>query len=135
MAGKQGGDSQAQLARVKGIYDSGLDELDSHLILTDLGFAQMFLEGEGAVLDTRPVTRFAIFLDDPDDTGSVLAEISAVVDDSDVRILDWQEMMPQMVQFIALDDAGKLCIPGINPDYGCHRCCQHGVDERFGAYS
>lgn len=107
MAGKQGGDSQAQLARVKGIFNSGIDELDDYLILSDLAFARLFLEGEGADLASQPVTRYAVFLDDPDDTDAWRDKIAAAVDDTQTRTLDWREMMPQMVQFIALDDAGN----------------------------
>jgi len=107
MAGKQGGDSQAELARVSGIYDSGIDELDDFLILSDLALARRFLEGEGAVPESEPLTRFAIFLDDPDTMGQWKAALKQAVEDDHVVVLDWQEVMPQLVQFILIDDAGN----------------------------
>ena len=42
MAGLQGGDSQAHLARVRGIFDSKVDELDDFLILADLRWRASF---------------------------------------------------------------------------------------------
>lgn len=106
MAGQRGGDSQAQLGRVRGIFDSGVDELDEFLILSDIGFARQFLEGEGADPAREPVTRFAIFLDDPDAVAEWKAALASAVTDESAVVLDWREMMPQLVQFIAVDDAG-----------------------------
>jgi len=107
MAGKKGGDSQAQLGRVRGIFNSRVDELDDYLILTDITFSRYFLEGEGAEPDKGALTRFAIFLDDPDTMGEWKAKISKAVGSDDVVVLDWQEMMPQLVQFVAIDNAGN----------------------------
>lgn len=108
MAGREGGDSQAHLGRVRGIFDSRVDELDDYLVLSDIRFARRFLEGEGADPQTGPVTRFAIFLDDPDTMARWKATIaSALGEDETATVLDWQEMMPQLVQFIILDDAGN----------------------------
>lgn len=107
MAGTQGGDTQAQLGRVRGIFDSRVDELDDFLVLSDVQFARRFLEGEGADVTKEPVTRFAIFLDDPDTLDHWKTEIQSVVQNKQNVVLDWQEMMPQLLQFIVLDDAGN----------------------------
>ncbi|MCW9088878.1 MAG: ABC transporter permease [Gammaproteobacteria bacterium] len=107
MAGKEGGDSQAHLGRVRGVFDSRVDELDDYLVLSDLRFARYFLEGEGADTASEPVTRLAIFLDDPDSMAHWKARIDTALGDDDAVVLDWQEMMPQLVQFIILDDAGN----------------------------
>ena len=107
MAGKQGGDSQAQLARVRGIFDSRVEELDDYLILGDIQLARRFLEGEGADPTLEPVTRFAIFLDDPDAADIWKPRLKAAVASDAVAAMDWQEMMPQLVQFVIIDDAGN----------------------------
>jgi ABC-type lipoprotein release transport system permease subunit len=107
MAGQQGGDSQAQLGRVRGIFDSGVDELDEFLIVSDIGFARQFLEGEGADPALEPVTRFAVFLDDPDTIAQWKAALSSTIENDQTVVLDWRQMMPQLVQFIAVDDAGS----------------------------
>ncbi len=107
MAGKKGGDSQAQLGRVRGIFDSQISEMDDFLILSNLKFAQRFLVGEGADITQQPVTRFAIFLDDPDSLSKWKEKIKTQLDNKHVVTLAWQEMMPQLVQFIAIDNAGN----------------------------
>lgn len=105
MAGKEGGDSQAHLGRVRGIFDSRVDELDSFLILCDLQLARRFLEGEGAELNKAPVTRFAIFLNNPDSMAHWQTQLVAAIPRNQAAVFNWHEMMPQLVQFIAVDDA------------------------------
>lgn len=107
MAGKKGGDSQAQLARVRGIFNSRVPEMDDYLVFSDILFARHFLEGEGANVSKQPVTRFAIFLNDPDSITHWKTVIKNKIESNDVITMDWQEMMPQLVQFIAIDDAGN----------------------------
>jgi ABC-type lipoprotein release transport system permease subunit len=107
MAGKKGGDSQAQLGRVRGIFNSKIAEMDDYLILSDIQFAQRFLEGEGADSAKQPATRIAIFLDDPDSLPLWKDNVKSAVESDQVIAMDWQEMMPQLVQFIIIDDAGN----------------------------
>lgn len=107
MAGSQGGDSQAQLGRVRGIFSSQVDELDDYLVLSNLHLTRLFLQGEGADPATQPVTRFAIFLDDQQQMPDWQQRIRQLITDPDIAVLSWQEVMPQLVQFIAIDDAGN----------------------------
>ncbi len=109
MAGKKGGDSQAQLGRVRGIFKSHVPEMDDYLILGDIQLARRFLQGEGADVIKQPVTRFAIFLNDSEisSLNIIKAKIKSAVESDQVIAMDWQEMMPQLVQFIAIDDAGN----------------------------
>ncbi len=107
MAGLQGGDSQAHLGRVRGIFDSKVDELDDFLVLADLSLAGQFLVGEGADPALGPVTRFAVFLDDADSLATSASRLRQALAGTEVVALDWREMMPQLVQFIFIDDAGN----------------------------
>jgi len=107
MAGKKGGDSQAQLGRVRGIFKSQVPEMDDYLIFSDLHFSRRFLQGEGADVLKQPVTRFAIFLDDPDSLYDWKDKVKSAIESEYVIAMDWQEMMPQLVQFIIVDDAGN----------------------------
>ena len=107
MAGKKGGDSQAQLGRVRGIFNSPVAEMNDYLILSDLLFARHFLQGEGADINKEPITRFAIFLNDADTLEYWKDKIKSSVENEQVIAMDWQEMMPQLVQFIVIDDAGN----------------------------
>lgn len=109
MAGKKGGDSQAQLGRVRGIFKTQVAEMNDYLIFSDIHFARRFLQGEGADISKQPVTRFAIFLDDAalDSLALIKQRIKSTLESEQVIAMDWQEMMPQLVQFIAVDDAGN----------------------------
>jgi ABC-type lipoprotein release transport system permease subunit len=81
--------------------------MDDYLILSDIQFAQRFLEGEGADSAKQPATRIAIFLDDPDSLPLWKDNVKSAVESDQVIAMDWQEMMPQLVQFIIIDDAGN----------------------------
>ena len=107
MAGTEGGDSQAQLGRVRGIFRAGMEEMDRYLILTPLHFAQRFLQGEGAALERSPITRYALFFDHPDQAVIWKQQLQQQPFAAEVAVLEWQQLMPQLLQFIAVDDAGN----------------------------
>ncbi|MBD3610817.1 MAG: ABC transporter permease, partial [Hydrogenovibrio crunogenus] len=62
MAGKQGGDSQAQLARVRGIFKANVNEMDDFRIICNLSLSKKFIVGDVADLLLAPVQEFALFL-------------------------------------------------------------------------
>ncbi len=107
MAGKKGGDSQARLARVRGIFHSGIAEMDNFLVLSNILFTRHFLQGEGADINKQPVTRIAIFLHDPDSLQRWQQILQHQIDNDTIVTRNWQEIMPQLVQFIAIDNAGN----------------------------
>lgn len=130
MAGTQNGDTQAELVRVQGIFSSGLDELDNYLIIANIDFSRRFLivneldthkisqnilEENTIEENKRPVTRYAIFLAKPDQSNQWKAVLQYQIKNmavkegtySEIVVQDWQELMPQLVQFIVLDDAGN----------------------------
>ncbi|MQX53544.1 ABC transporter permease [Alcanivorax sediminis] len=106
MAGKRGGDSEAQLGRVRAIFDSSMDELDNFLVISNVQLARHFLVAEGADINRQPLTRLAVSLDDPESLADWKRRIDGELPTSSVVVLDWQQMMPQLVQFIVLDSAG-----------------------------
>lgn len=121
MAGTQGGDTTAQLGRVRGIFQTGMDELDSYLILAPLELGRLFLQAEitatGTEIETenaQPLTRIALFVAPAD--GADLAQqqindaLSAELKAQNLALLDWQTLMPDLVQFVALDDAGNYVL-------------------------
>ena len=103
MAGGSGGEVESRLGRVRGIFESGLEQLDSYLVLTTLPFARPLLPGLQRGRDDQAVTRLAIFLDDPDQLPALKARLIASPPPEGV-VLDWQEMMPQVVNFVIVDD-------------------------------
>jgi len=105
IAGKKGGDSESHLGRVRGIFESGIAELDGYLIISGLEFSRKFLVAEGADKTLEPLTRIAIFLDNEEFIEPTKAIITPLIKtDTDIVVLDWQQMMPQLVQYIIVDD-------------------------------
>ena len=104
IAGKKGGETESHLGRVRGIFKSGITELDSYLIISGLEFSRKFLIAEGAKLEQEPLTRVAIFLNDKKTIEPLKQRLISTNTDPDIGVLDWQEMMPQLVQYIVVDD-------------------------------
>lgn len=107
MAGKQGGESESHLGRVRGIFKSGIDELDKYLVISTLSFAQRFLYAEGASPNYFPITKIAVFIDDNKQLEAIHTQITSEVLFDNISILTWQEVMPQLVQYIIVDDIGS----------------------------
>ncbi|MFG1489890.1 ABC transporter permease, partial [Oceanospirillum sp. HFRX-1_2] len=120
MAGTQGGDTTAQLGRIRGIFQTGMDDLDSYLILAPLELGRLFLQAEltttGAQIETKtetaqPLTRIALFVSPAGATDQAQLLLNEAMnsspDSQQLALLDWQALMPDLVQFVALDDAGN----------------------------
>ncbi len=104
MTGTRSGNTEAQLGRVRGIFESGIAELDKFLILTDLSYATRFLVAEGGEKQQQPLTRIAIFLDDEKTMAYWKEKLAEDNKNPDIAVLDWQDMLPQLVQYIVIDD-------------------------------
>ncbi len=108
MAGGADGEHQAQLARVRGIFETGMGELDAYAVISDLAMARTLLVGDSS---QESATLLAIFLDSPEQLtelqNSLVATLQGLDQRVDMDVLTWQQSMPELVQFIALDDAGN----------------------------
>jgi ABC-type lipoprotein release transport system permease subunit len=113
MAGKSGGDIEAHLGRVTGVFRSKVDELDSFVIYASLPFGRRFLVAEGADAAAEPVTRVDIFLDGGEQVQAMKARLAGLALPAGAALLDWQEMMPEIVSFVAVDDVGAFVTVGI----------------------
>lgn len=88
---------------VKGIYETGVDEIDGYLVQMPVNTArELFLMPEGSV------TQFGVILEDQDRMKKVLPQIKEMVNDPDVAVLTWRETMPELVAFIALDKGSNI---------------------------
>lgn len=105
MSGKEDGNTEAQLGRVRGIFKSGVIELDSYLVISDLSFTRKFLISESSNENRGPLTRIAIFVDDTDDINTIKKTLLSIIQSDEIAVLDWQQMLPQLVQYIVIDDA------------------------------
>jgi len=106
VTGKKGGDSESHLARVQGIYKSGIDELDKYLIISTLDYATQYLVAEGGDAQQQPLTRIAIFLDDDKTMKKWKTILEGKYISPEITVLDWEEMLPQLIQYIVIDDLG-----------------------------
>lgn len=107
MAGGRDGQTISQLGRVRGVFRTGVDELDGYVVLSDLALARQFLYAEGGTAEAAPLTRIAVFLDDPEQLPAAKRNLAKAVTAAEAVVLDWQEMMPQLVSFIVVDDVGN----------------------------
>lgn len=111
LAGRQGADALSHLFRVKGIFRSGVTDLDRYVMVSTLSGAHHLLAEDPATV-VGAVTRLAIFLSSDTALQDHLHRIKHRVLETSpqpesVAVLPWQEMMPELVQFIAIDDAGN----------------------------
>jgi len=107
MAGGENGEVESRLARVRGIYSTGIEQIDSFLVVGALSLAQGLLPGNGTGHSAGAITRLAIFLDDPEQTWVIKQQLISQIKHSTVVVLDWQQVMPELVNFIVLDDGGN----------------------------
>jgi len=98
------GNTEAQLGKVKGIFNTGLEELDSFLIISNINFTQPFLVAEGNHSLSQPLSKVAIFLDDEYSQKEWKKVFESTIKQDNIAILEWQDIMPQLVQYIVLDD-------------------------------
>lgn len=104
MIGKRNGDPEAKLAIVRGIFKTGIDVMDSFFMVSSLEFTRSFLVAEGADAAQEPLTRVALFLHDADRMHYWTPLIKKQIQEPDIVALTWPEMMPDLLQFIAVDD-------------------------------
>jgi ABC-type lipoprotein release transport system permease subunit len=102
-----GAEIQSQLLRVRGIFDTGMDDVDRHVIAVSLDDLQTLLARPGAL------TEQAVFLRRADDAERVRDFIAARLRRRPISVLTWREAMPQLDQFIVIDDAGNYIFNGI----------------------
>ena len=92
---------------VRGIFKTGIDELDQAWVEVPIGEIQQQLN-----LGAR-VTQVAVLLDDLDDTDQANAALRATLPDPDLEVLPWQVALRELHEAIVLDDAGLYLMMGI----------------------
>ena len=95
------GSQSADRFRVVGLLHVGDDAFDGYGALADLGALQRFLEAGGSV------SHVAVFGRGDDGLAPIDAALHASFPADRYEVLDWQELMPDLVQFMLLDDAGN----------------------------
>jgi putative ABC transport system permease protein len=89
---------------VKGIANFGSPDLNKQMAYLPLEEAQYFYGAPGLV------TSLALKLDSPNDIQPAIKALRSQLDTSVYDVLDWKEMLPDLVEAKAVDSAGNVII-------------------------
>jgi ABC-type lipoprotein release transport system permease subunit len=101
------GQISSQLVRVRGIFRTGISEMDGYFAQVSLPLARALLGvSEGA-------TQLAIFLDNEKHQARIKREIELLISGPQAAVFDWEEIMPDLVLFVQMDNAAAYIFMGI----------------------
>jgi len=101
------GQISSQLVRVRGVFRTGINEMDGYFAQVSLPLARALLGiSEGA-------TQLAVFLENEKHQARIKEEIEPLVSGSKAAVFDWQEVLPDLVLFVQMDNAGTYIFMGI----------------------
>ena len=86
---------------VVGVVHFASPELNKQLVIMPLKAAQHFYAAEG-----NQVTSLVMNIQDKENVPSVVATLKSSLPQDEYEVMDWQEMMPELLQAKALDEAG-----------------------------
>ncbi|MDH4224052.1 MAG: FtsX-like permease family protein [Deltaproteobacteria bacterium] len=112
LAGTSAGESSSRLGRVRAVFHTGVDDLDGYVMLSNLEFARAFLLEEGGEAALEPVTSFGILLDNETTLPLWEARLKGLQWPAEAQVADWREIMPQLVNYILVDDMGNYVALG-----------------------
>jgi len=101
------GEMQSTLLRVSGIFRTGIQAIDSHVIQVPLPEVQKLL----GVPDG--VNQIAVLLEREGDSLVVAQGLRKALAGAPVEILPWRESMPALAQLFVLDDAFNYVMNGV----------------------
>jgi len=93
------GSNAIGLYPVKGLVKFPSPEQNTRVVCMPVREAQWFYR-----MDQR-LTSIALLLNDSDDTDNVMQTVSNVIGNQDLKPIDWQSMMPDLVQMVKLKHA------------------------------
>lgn len=89
---------------VKGLVHFGSPELNKQMVYMPLPTAQWFFGAEGLV------TSLALHISDPRKVERIWRSTRRQLDEDQYEVLDWQAMLPDLVQAKSLDSAGNYIV-------------------------
>ncbi|NBC09828.1 MAG: FtsX-like permease family protein [Bacteroidetes bacterium] len=89
---------------IKGIAKFGSPDLNKQMVYLPLPVAQYFYGADGRV------TSLALKLESQDDIQPVLKSLYQELDTSAYEVMDWKEMLPDLVEARQLDTAGNVIV-------------------------
>jgi ABC-type lipoprotein release transport system permease subunit len=101
------GDMHSTRLRVSGIFRTGVQAIDAHVIQVPLPAAQTLLGVPGGV------TQVAVLLEREGDALAVAQDLRKQFPGVAVQVLPWREAMPTLAQLFLLDDAFNYVMNGV----------------------
>jgi putative ABC transport system permease protein len=105
--GAGGGEMHSTLLRVSGMFRTGVEAIDAHLIQLPLPEAQALLGAPDRV------TEVAVLLEREGDSLMVAQGLRRQLTGVAVEILPWREAMPELAQLFLLDEAFNYVMNGV----------------------
>ena len=101
------GQISSQLVRVRGIFRTGIDEMDGYFAQVSLPLARDLLGvSDGA-------TQLAVFLENEKHQARIKEQIEPLISGPEATVFDWEDIMPDLVLFVQMDNAGTYIFMGI----------------------
>ncbi len=102
------GELVEELFRVKGIYETGSEEIDGYFIQAPLK-ALRHLYG----MPPSSATQLGVLLREPELQREALEKIRAMVSGQPIKGYPWQEILPELASYIKIDRGSNLIFQGI----------------------
>lgn len=87
---------------IKGLVEFGSPVMNNQLVYLSLPAAQYFYAADGLL------TTIAIVTDKPKYVNTIMASLNSMIDTEEMEIMDWQEMVPEMIQAIEIDNISGI---------------------------
>ncbi|MEQ9415134.1 MAG: FtsX-like permease family protein [Cyclobacteriaceae bacterium] len=99
------GANAAGLFPVRGIVKFAMPQQNNQLVYMNLAKAQWFYAAD------QLITSVALVIDDPDDASKITQQIIKIFSGESYEVMDWKELVPDLVQSIELDNiSGKVML-------------------------
>ena len=92
---------------INGIFRYALPDLNKTLVFLDLPSAQELYAAEGRL------TSLALHIEKSTQVADIVDKVKAVVNQEDYEVMDYKELMPELVQARQLDEGGGYVTIGI----------------------
>lgn len=102
------GELVSELLRLTGVFEVGTEETDAFLIQVPIDVARRIFR-----LGPDAATRVGVVLESPKYQEEVIEQLRTRISDGDMSVLPWQEVMPDLAGFIAIDVGSNYVFQGI----------------------
>ncbi|MGC9323298.1 MAG: ABC transporter permease [Desulfomonilia bacterium] len=97
-----------EMLRVSGIFTTGMEEADGFLIQVNLSVARRIFQ-----LGPDEATQVGLLLEHPDEQDRVITELENVTKQADLVVLPWQDVLPDLAGFMAVDKGSNYVFQAI----------------------